>query len=105
MNTGTWQRPAGCVCGGPADPYHSWCDACQETARQHEIDHPVILVHKGIRPLTAGDIRRLAFNLDALAIPNDSPAEIRTPIAGDRHCVDIAFRRPTTTTTERNTNQ
>lgn len=106
MNTGTWQRPDGCVCGGPNDPYHSWCAACQEAARRFEITNPVILVHKGIRPLTAGDIRRLAVNLDGLGIPDDAPAEIRTPITGDRHKVDIAFRRPTTTTatpTEGNT--
>ena len=99
MNTGTWQRPDGCVCGGPNDPYYSWCSACQEAARQLELTNPVILVHKGIRPLTAGDIRRLVENLDGLGIPDDSPAEIRTPITGDRHKVDIAFRRPTTTTT------
>lgn len=68
----------------------------------------VLLVHKGIRPLTAGDIRRLAENLDALDIPDESPAEIRTPITGDRHKVDIAFRRATTTTattTEGNAHQ
>ena len=60
----------------------------------------VLLVHKGIRPLTAGGIVRLAENTRALGIPDDAPAEIRTPIAGDRHKVDIAFRQPTATTTE-----
>lgn len=108
MNTGTWQRPDGCVCGGPTAPCQTWCDACREAARKYEIAHPVILVHKGVRPLTAGDIRRLAVNLDGLGIPDNAPAEIRTPITGDRHKVDIAFRRPPTTTatpTEGNTQQ
>ena len=74
-------------------------------ARAHDAAEPgrVLLVHKGIRPLTAGDIVRLAENIRGLGIPDDAPAEIRTPIAGDRHRVDIAFRRPTTTTTEGNT--
>jgi hypothetical protein len=99
MNTGTWQRPDGCVCGGPTAPCQTWCDACREAARKFEIANPVILVHKGVRPLSAGDIRRLAVNLDGLGIPDNAPAEIRTPITGDRHKVDIAFRRPPTTTT------
>ena len=68
--------------------------------RAHAAAPRVVLVHKGIRPLTAGDIVLLAENIRALGIPDDAPAEIRTPIAGDRHKVDIAFRQPTATTTE-----
>jgi len=29
-----WVRPEGCVCGGPSDPYHSWCNACTEQAKR-----------------------------------------------------------------------
>ncbi len=25
-----WEKPAGCVCGGPSDPYHGFCDPCAE---------------------------------------------------------------------------
>ncbi|WP_431231483.1 hypothetical protein ACQ856_18145 [Mycolicibacterium psychrotolerans] len=40
---------------------------------------PIALLHKGVRPLTAGDIVRLAENIRGLGIPDDAPAEITTP--------------------------
>ncbi len=24
----SWVKPEGCVCAGPSDSYHGWCDAC-----------------------------------------------------------------------------
>ncbi|AEL19923.1 deoxycytidylate deaminase [Mycobacterium phage Wile] len=25
-----WEKPEGCVCAGPTDPYHGWCDPCSK---------------------------------------------------------------------------
>lgn len=44
----------------------------------------------GRHPLTAGDIRTIARNLDRLGYPDECPAEIITPLPPkDRRIVDI----------------
>lgn len=29
-----WEKPEGCVCAGPSDPYHSWCSACEDRRKR-----------------------------------------------------------------------
>lgn len=32
-----WGKPEGCVCGGPSDPYHSWCYACEQQGKAEDV--------------------------------------------------------------------